>query len=42
MTRNPLDASGRQHAAGTPPNGATVSADAGCGRTIRYVGHSFA
>ncbi|WP_279608068.1 hypothetical protein [Burkholderia sp. BCC0419] len=42
MTRNPLDASGRQHAAGTRPNGATASVDTGCNRTVRYFGHSFA
>ncbi len=42
MTRNPLDASGRQHAAGTRLNGATASVDAGCDRTIRCFGHSFA
>lgn len=42
MTRNPLDASRRLHAAGTRPNGATASVDAGCNRTIRYFGRSLA
>ncbi|CAG2327109.1 hypothetical protein BCCR75502_04436 [Burkholderia sola] len=42
MARNPLDASGRQHAAGTWPNHATASVDAGCNRTVRCFDHSFA
>ncbi len=42
MTRNPLDASGRLRVAGTRPNGATASVDAGGNRTVRYFGHSFA
>ncbi|WP_257128141.1 hypothetical protein [Burkholderia sp. MSMB1072] len=42
MTRNPLDASRRLYAAGTRLNGAIASVDAGCSRTIRYVGRSFA
>ncbi|WP_257139666.1 hypothetical protein [Burkholderia sp. MSMB1826] len=42
MTRNPLDASRRLHAAGTRPHGATASVDAGRDRAIRYFGRSFA
>ncbi|WP_279611860.1 hypothetical protein [Burkholderia sp. BCC0044] len=42
MTRNPLDASGRQPAAGMRPNNVAASVDAGCNRTIRYFGRSFA
>lgn len=42
MTRNPLDAAGRQHAARMRPNHATASADAGCNRTVRCFDHSFA
>lgn len=42
MTRNPLDASGRQHAAGTRLNSATASADAGCHRALPYRGQTFA
>lgn len=42
MTRNPLDASGRQHAAGTRPNDATDSVDAGCKRAVPHRGRSFA
>ncbi|WP_279609078.1 MULTISPECIES: hypothetical protein [Burkholderia cepacia complex] len=42
MTRNPLDASGRQHAAGTRPNDASASVGARSNRTMLHIGHSLA
>ncbi|MFB5153506.1 hypothetical protein WJH60_28365 [Burkholderia orbicola] len=41
MTRNPLDASGRQHAAGTP-NNPSASVGARSNRTMLHIGHSLA
>ncbi|WP_265181051.1 hypothetical protein [Burkholderia cenocepacia] len=42
MTRNPLDASGRQHAAGTRPNNPSASVGARSDRTMLHIGHSLA
>lgn len=42
MTRNTLDASGRQHAGRMRPNHATASADTRWNRTMQRFDHSFA
>lgn len=42
MIRNTLDAAGRRLAARMRPNHTAASVDAGCNRTLRCFGHSFA